>query len=314
MTYTALLSLAILRDDFSCLDRSGLIISEGMPKREWQDSTVELATAITSVFSWYRRSALTIVHLADIFGTGMPSSSVVAGRSKNFSRRALYCSTECSSSNHKKDAILLRELEDATGIAQQYLTNFDPGIDNARSRLQWAPERHTTEPEDIPYSLFGISNIYLPIVPGESAEHALGRLLAEIVTQSGDISILSWVGEGSTFNCCFPTHISSYRFARGASSPLCAIDLQASMSNTTDFRPFEAWHKLFNSPSKLDLPQFICHRLRLPSYIGLQQSTWKISMPLDFHVYEIHVGGLTFSRSNCCTNLKTYHVSRSHML
>ena len=36
MTYTALLLLAMLRDDFSCLDRSGLTIPEGMLKQGWQ--------------------------------------------------------------------------------------------------------------------------------------------------------------------------------------------------------------------------------------------------------------------------------------
>ena len=220
---------------------------------------------------------------------GWALQELLAPRTALFYVRDWSLYRECSSSNHKKDAILLRELEDSTGIAQQYLTNFDPGIENARSRLQWASERHTTEPEDIIYSLFGISNVYLPIILGESAEHALGRLLAEIVTQSGDISVLSWVGEGSTFNSCFPTHISSYRFACGASFPLCAIDLQASMSNTTDLRPFEAWHKLFNSLSKLDPPQFICHRLRLPCIMHRITAVYlEDPRASDFHVYEIH--------------------------
>jgi len=31
----------------------------------------------------------------------------------------------------------------------------------------------------------------------ESAAHALGRLLTEIVSRSGDISVLDWVGESS---------------------------------------------------------------------------------------------------------------------
>ena len=268
-----------------------------------KDSTVELAKAITSMFSWYRRSALTIVHLADIFGTGLLSSSVwfkrgwtlqelLAPRTVLFYTRDWSLYRECSSSNHKEDVVLLRELEDATGIAQQYLTNFDPGIDNARSRLQWASERHTTEPEDIAYSLFGIFNVYLPIIPGESAENAFGRLLAEIVTQSGDISVLSWVGEGSTFNSCFPAHISSYRSSRGAPPPLCAADLQASTSNTTDFKSCEASHKLFNSLSKLDPPQFSCRRLRLLCIMH-RVTAVRLEDPPTFHVYEIHAEGLT---------------------
>ncbi|KAI6041265.1 hypothetical protein EDC04DRAFT_2506843, partial [Pisolithus marmoratus] len=59
-------------------------------------------------------------------------------------------------------------------------------------RLQWASLRRTTRPEDVAYSLFGIFNLHLPVLYGESAKNALGRLLAEIISQSGDISVLDW--------------------------------------------------------------------------------------------------------------------------
>ncbi|KAI6137061.1 hypothetical protein F5141DRAFT_1209365 [Pisolithus sp. B1] len=65
--------------------------------------------------------------------------------------------------------------------------------------------------EGIAYSLFGIFNLYLSVLYGESAENALARLLAEIVSQSGDISVLDWVGEPSPFHSCFPAHITSYQ-------------------------------------------------------------------------------------------------------
>jgi len=94
---------------------------------------------------------------------------------------------------------VLCELEDATGITPQDLTNFDPDMDNPRLRLQWTSRRRTTEPEDIAYSPFGIFNAYPPIIPGESAENVLGCLLGEIISQSENISVLSWVGEASPF-------------------------------------------------------------------------------------------------------------------
>lgn len=90
-------------------------------------------------------------------------------------------------SNHKADGVVLEELERATGIAFRFLTDFTPGMDDARSRLQWVSSRRTTRPEDIAYSLFGIFNLYLPVLYGESAEFALGRLLDEVISQSGDI-------------------------------------------------------------------------------------------------------------------------------
>ncbi|KAI6014968.1 hypothetical protein F5J12DRAFT_814978 [Pisolithus orientalis] len=187
-----------------------------------KDSSAELQEAIGSMFAWYRRSALTIVYLADTPNTGSFGSSEWFGRgwtlqellappillffTQNWS---LY--KNLTSSNHKTDVTVLEELEKVTGIESRFLANFSPGVDDARSRLQWASKRSTTRPEDIAYSLFGIFNLHLPILYGESAENALGRLLAEITSQSGDISILDWIGEASSFHSCFPAHITSYQ-------------------------------------------------------------------------------------------------------
>ena len=272
-----------------------------------KDSTVELAKAIASMFSWYRRSALTIVYLADVYGPGMLSSStwfergwtlqeLLAPRAVLFYMHDWSLYKECSSSNHKKDLHVLRELEGATGIAPQCLTNFDPGMDNARSRFQWASGRRTTEPEDIAYSLFGIFNVYLPIIPGESPENALGRLLAEIITQSGDISILSWVGVESSFHSCFPAHITAYRSELYVPSPPHVIAIQPSTSSPPDLELCEGWTKLFNSLSKSGHPQFVGRRLRLPCI--MHQVTvihLRLADPRapTLHVYEIHAEGLT---------------------
>lgn len=106
---------------------------------------------------------------------------------------------------------MLEELEKETGIERRFLTSFSPFLDDARSRLQWASLRRTTRPEDIAYSLFGILNLHLPVMYGESAENALGRRLAEIVSHSEDISVLDWVGEPSPFHSCFPAHTNSYQ-------------------------------------------------------------------------------------------------------
>ncbi|KAI5999864.1 hypothetical protein F5J12DRAFT_847235 [Pisolithus orientalis] len=49
----------------------------------------------------------------------------------------------------------------ATEIESRFLTNFSPGMDDVRSKLQWASQRCTTQLEDIVYSLFGIFNLHL---------------------------------------------------------------------------------------------------------------------------------------------------------
>ncbi|KAI6024694.1 hypothetical protein BKA83DRAFT_4251007 [Pisolithus microcarpus] len=143
-------------------------------------------------------SALTIVHLSDVPDTASFGSSEWFGRgsllfyTENWS---LYKNP--ASSNHKMDVAVLAELERETGIDRRFFTSFSPG---------WASLRRTTRPEDIAYSLFGIFNVHLP--------NALGRLLAEIVSQSGDISVLDWVGKPSPFHSCFPAHITSYQMLR----------------------------------------------------------------------------------------------------
>ncbi|KAI6119584.1 hypothetical protein EDD16DRAFT_1480007, partial [Pisolithus croceorrhizus] len=168
-----------------------------------KDSSAELQEAIGSMFGWYRRSALTIVHLSDVASTSSFGSSewfrrgwtlqeLLAPQTVQFYTQdwSLYKNLSCS--NHKTDVSVMEELEKATGVESRSLLDFSPGMDDARSRLQWASLRCTTRPEDIAYSLFGIFGIHLPVLYGESAEKALARLLVEIISQSGDISILDW--------------------------------------------------------------------------------------------------------------------------
>ncbi|KIK11797.1 hypothetical protein PISMIDRAFT_32021, partial [Pisolithus microcarpus 441] len=166
-------------------------------------SRAEVQETIGSMFAWYRQSALTIVYLSDVadtaslgssewFGRGWTLQELLAPRSLLFYTENWSLYKNSPSSNHKTDVTVLAELERETGIDRWFLTSFSPGLDDARSRLQWASLRRTTRPEDIAYSLFGIFNVHLPVMYGESAENALGRLLAEIVSQSGDISVLDW--------------------------------------------------------------------------------------------------------------------------
>ncbi|KAI6123320.1 hypothetical protein EDD17DRAFT_1466570, partial [Pisolithus thermaeus] len=169
-------------------------------------SVNEVQETILSMFAWYRQSALTIVYLCDVadtdslvnsewFHRGWTLQELPAPRTILFYTRDWSLYKNIASSNHKTDAVVLDELETATGIESRFLTNFSSGMDNARLKLQWASMRRTTRPEDILYSLFGIFDVRLPILYGESAEKALGRLLVEIISVSGDVSVLDWIGE-----------------------------------------------------------------------------------------------------------------------
>ncbi|KAI6011591.1 hypothetical protein EDC04DRAFT_2905379 [Pisolithus marmoratus] len=266
-------------------------------------SSAELQEAIGSMFGWYRRSHLTIVYLADVpesgsfdssqwFERGWTLQELLAPASVLFYTRnwSLYQNTECS--NHKTDGVVLDALARATGIASRFLTDFAPGTDDARSRLQWASSRRTTRPEDVAYSLFGIFNLHLPVLYGESAEFALGRLLAEVVSQSGDISILDWVGEASTFHSCFPARITSYRTLPLPVPPPDAAE-QSSITSQQSVSS-NAVRKLCRSLNKLPLPRFMNRRLTLPCFSHRVTAVrQKGADPLSpTYMYEIQASGL----------------------
>ncbi|KIK18083.1 hypothetical protein PISMIDRAFT_110122, partial [Pisolithus microcarpus 441] len=168
-----------------------------------KDSSTELQEAIGSMFSWYHRSSLTIVYLADVARTGSLVNSDWFKRGWTLqellaSNTVLFYAPDWSLyvngdvANHKTDAAILEELCKATQISERHLRNFRPGMEDARSRLCWASHRRTTRPEDVAYSLFGIFEVHLPVMYGETAQNALGRLLEVIISRSGDVSVLDW--------------------------------------------------------------------------------------------------------------------------
>ena len=87
---------------------------------------------------------------------------------------------------------------------------FQPGLDDIWQKLCLASTRQTTLVEDEAYSLLGIFSMSLPVVYGEG-DQALGRLLAQLLTSSGDTSILSWTGKSGSFNSCLPTNITVFK-------------------------------------------------------------------------------------------------------
>ncbi|KAI6024621.1 hypothetical protein PISMIDRAFT_19218 [Pisolithus microcarpus 441] len=184
--------------DTCCIDKHG---------------SAEVQETIGSMFTWYRQSALTVVYLCDVPDTGSIGSSEWFGRrwtlqgllapeSVVFYTKTWSLYRNLTSLNHKVDAVVLEELESVTGMEGRFFKSFSPGLDDARLRLHWASQRATTRPEDIAYPPSAIFNLHLPVMHGESAENALGRLLAEVVSHSGDISVLDWVGASSPCNSC----------------------------------------------------------------------------------------------------------------
>ncbi|KIM57628.1 hypothetical protein SCLCIDRAFT_1219318 [Scleroderma citrinum Foug A] len=266
-----------------------------------KESSVELQEAIGSMFSWYRLSTLTLVHLADVLDTGTLSSSawfkrgwtlqeLLAPHSMLFFTRdwSLY---RDSFSDHKEDIAILGELEQATGITSCHLIDFHPGVDDARLKLQWASMRRTTRPEDIAYSLLGVFSLYIPVLYGGSAENALGRLLAEVISKSGDTSILDWVGQSSVFHSYFPATITSYQ-----TLPLFLPDLVTPPSTRRIRRPLflRSVRKMHQALSNLPLAKFANFRLILPCIVHRikAMTLTRVDTSTATHVHQIEAVGL----------------------
>ncbi|KAG1740206.1 uncharacterized protein EDB91DRAFT_1347159 [Suillus paluster] len=159
---------------------------------------------------------------------------------------------------------VMKELEDSTGIDAQALAAFRPGMKDVREKLQWASTRATTLQEDIAYSLFGIFGVHLPVIYGETKQNALGRLLQEIVAQSGDITALDWVGKSSEFNSCLPAEISSYKPLPCTPPPLSEDRIQTLVSSLQDAAVEEQALMLYTRLDHLSAPRFDHRRLHLP--------------------------------------------------
>ncbi|KAI5990809.1 hypothetical protein EDC04DRAFT_3077686 [Pisolithus marmoratus] len=258
-----------------------------------KDNSTELEEAIGSMFSWYRRSSLTLVYLSDVSGACSPADSVWFKRGWTLqellaSRTALFYTQDWSLcmnrevDNHKTDPAMLAELQKATGIAEGHLTNFCPDLHEARSRLQWASGRCTTRPEDVAYSLFGIFNLQLSVLYGESAERALGRLLAEIISRSGDISILDWVGEASTFNSYFPANLTPYQTLP------CVPPPTPSDASRRDLDRERAC-TLYSSLAKLPHARIVSRNLTLPSIVHWITAVKLLHGPTNLSRYEYEI-------------------------
>ncbi|KAG1818213.1 heterokaryon incompatibility protein-domain-containing protein [Suillus subaureus] len=246
-----------------------------------QNNHVELQKSLNSAFAWYHRSALTVVYLSDVPSAsksgalaksewntrGWTVPEFLASKTIRFYQQDWTLYLDNHSLNHKESMEIMHELEDATGIDARALVAFQPGMRDAREKLQWASSRVTTVPEDIAYSLFGIFGIQLPILYGENAQNALGRLLQEIVARSGDITALDWVGQPSEFNSCLPADITSYAAPPCAPPYLSEDGIQTAVSSLQHTVAMDQASKFYDQLANLSYPRFTNCRLRLPCII-----------------------------------------------
>ncbi|KAG2340753.1 hypothetical protein BDR05DRAFT_966632 [Suillus weaverae] len=242
-----------------------------------QADPAELQKSLNSMFDWYRTSALTMVYLSDVPPLSKPRAlarsawntrgwtvpEFLAPKVIRFYQNDWTPYLDDHSPNHKQSDVIMQELEYATGIDAKTLANFSPGMINAREKLRWASTRVTTVQEDIAYSLFGIFGVWLPVMYGEKKQNALGRLLQEIVAESGDITALDWVGTSSEFNSCLPADITSYEAPPYTLPFISEDEMQGLILSLQDTMAVELALELYSSLDRLRA-HFAHRRLHLP--------------------------------------------------
>ena len=243
-----------------------------------QTSNVEIQKSVNSMFVWYRHSALTIVYLSDVSPSSKPGAlaksawnsrgwtvqEFLAPKVVLFYQKDWTLYLDDRSPNHKGCISIMQELADATGIDVQTLVAFHPGMRVAREKLQWVSMRVTMLQEDIAYSLFGIFGVHLPVIYGEKKQNALGRLLKEVVTRSGDITCLDWVGKPSEFNSCLPADIASYKASPCTLPSLTEDEMEIAVSSLRGVVAEDLASRLYHKLHSQGAPRFMARRLRLP--------------------------------------------------
>jgi len=164
----------------------------------------ELAEAITSMFRWYRDAAECYVYLSDVstrkhqhdhatpqwesafrssrwFTRGWTLQELVAPKS------VIFFSREGERLGDK--GTLETAIHEITDIPHAALRGTALSSFSTEERMRWAAKRDTKKREDKAYCLFGIFDVFLPLIYGEG-DNAFRRLEQAINQSSGDTS--SW--------------------------------------------------------------------------------------------------------------------------
>ena len=240
-----------------------------------------LQEALVAMFQWYRGSAMMIVFLRGVYSPAKPGDLVrsiwntrawtfqeyVAARVIRFYTEDWTPYLGLDISNHKESPEIISEMEQATGVSAQQLMALRPGLNGIRDKLRLASTRQTTLVEDAAYSLLGIFSVTgIPAIYGEG-ESALGRFLAHILSGSGDVSILAWTGESSSFNSCLPAHITVFNRPATSHLPPPIKDNKLEKMVTllrTPSLDLDLAVRLYNRLNELPAPWFAASRMKLP--------------------------------------------------
>jgi hypothetical protein len=162
-------------------------------------NAVELQEAINSMFRWYQNAAKCYVYLSDVSTKKRKATDQLSKHtwesafqsSRWFTRgwtlqellapgpgSVEFFSREGDRLGDKRT--LEQQIHQITKIPITALRGTPLSQFNVHDRLLWAESRQTTREEDKAYSLFGIFNVYMPLIYGEGSENAFKRLREDI--------------------------------------------------------------------------------------------------------------------------------------
>jgi len=165
-------------------------------------NNAELSEAINSMFRWYQKSVVCLVHLADVHtNLGQKEIEDEFRKSTWFQRgwtlQELLASSVIKFFDQEWRYIFDRQrqarlLSNITRIDEDILAGSKRLSDaGSAEKMSWAASRTTTRKEDMAYCLLGIFDVNMPLLYGEG-DKAFVRLQEEIIRQSGDLSIFAW--------------------------------------------------------------------------------------------------------------------------
>jgi hypothetical protein len=242
-----------------------------------------LQEALVAMFKWYEGSAMMIVFLRGVRSSSQHGALVssiwntrawtlqeyVAAKVIHFYTEDWTLYLDLALPNHKESPEVISEMEQATGVAAQQLMALRPGLTSVRGKLCLASTRQTTLVEDAAYSLLGIFSVTgIPAIYGEG-EGSLGRLLAHVLTGSGDVSILAWTGESGNYNSCLPAHITVFNELATSHlpSPIQDTEMERFITASSSSFDLDVALRLYDRLNELPAPWFAASRMKLPCIV-----------------------------------------------
>ena len=275
-----------------------------------QKNQREFEKSINSMFRWYHHSSLTFVYLWDVSPSLLPGGLTrSAWITRGWTLQEFLAPTVIqffhhdwtpylfdSHANHKKSDVIMGEIANSVGVPANDLLSFLPSSDEVRWKLHMASTRDTTVPEDAAYCLFGVFNVVMSVIPGETAHQAFGRLFQEVITcsKSEDVGCLAWVGEPSELNSCLPTQVKAYQ---GTCHTPVSIGEEAIQRSIAELEPLfsieDEAHAvaLYDELARQPRAEFSGWRLRLPC-IAFRITAFEADRSSNTNVYTARAGAL----------------------